>query len=303
MNLEQALCLPYVERFKEERVRAGFKVIKFRAGNKAINFEVQSKFIGLFRKYIEFRNFVLKGKDFEFLFFKFGNSSKYIPKYTGNGYLYTTNKAIKNLCDKFPNITSRELRSFKSHWLINNVDTSVAATVLQNSERTIARHYSLGSVENAKQELSLFYRAISKQASNHKREDSYTQTPIGQCRAFRNPDKIVGTINLDANCETFEGCLNCKNYVIHIDEVDVRKLLSFKYCVKEVRYLFDDITEFDEHYGQIVSAIDVLLEELSSISSESRKLVGEVSKSVFEKEFLDDYWELKLSQYTRLGIA
>lgn len=69
MNDKTAATLEWSNDFNIEKERHKFRNIKYRAGNKPVEFQIQSKFLKDFKKYLLLRDYLLNGKEFEYLFF------------------------------------------------------------------------------------------------------------------------------------------------------------------------------------------------------------------------------------------
>jgi hypothetical protein len=290
MNLEQATKLQWNDNYTLDKTRSGFKRIKYRAGNKDVYFEIQNIFIKMFKRYISLRSYLLNGNTSDLLFLE-----------SSCNFTYDKNLKdfLKKISPTFRNITSREWRASKSDWLINNTDITTTANILQNSESTVKKHYLKGSHTDHINEMGNFLETMLDRIIPP--SVTATSSAIGSCLKPLTPVSNSSESIIKPDCKQPEGCLFCDKFVIHSDEIDIRKLLSCKYCILQSRSLCDSIQQFESLYGAVLTRIDSVVNELKN-STESKVITESIERDVFENENLDPYWECKVSMIINLGI-
>jgi hypothetical protein len=98
------------------------------------------------------------------------------------------------------------------------------------------------------------------------------------------------------NCIDPEGCLFCDNYRIHVDETDIRKLLSCRYCIEKTAHLIGSLEEQHATLQPILARIDSIVAKLKQYNE---PLVTKILSEVEEGE-LDVYWARKLEMFMEL---
>lgn len=222
--------LHWSSNYSVEPSRQGFRTVKWRADGKEGSFELPISAVPNFRKYLELREFLLQGKGFEHLFFRkrFASSvpSAYSPV-IGATYVF-----LRKIDPEITPITARGWRAAKSDWLVRNTDPSTAAMILQNSEKTVLRHYAEGSETLHHEEIGLFLSKVSSAVlAVGENTESTVIRPLGVCVEYGEPSPITLKNAVEPDCNSAEGCLFCENFKVHADEDDTRKLLSCRYVI------------------------------------------------------------------------
>lgn len=253
-----------------------------------------------FKKFIALRNYLFNNNVFNYLFFTIKERKTFtiekIKTFTLRGLYLTLLRIDPNL----PLIQSREWRAAKSDWLVRNTDIATTALVLQNTEKTVLSSYIAGSESNHWEEMSSFLDHISKVIiPNNDVTDQFKQSAIGKCSSYGNPLTTNKNNQLSKpNCVDPEGCLFCENYKIHIDEIDIRKLLSCRYCIKKTAHLIGNLEDQQTILNPILERIDLMLTQLKK---HNKFLVEKIMYEVEEGE-LDIYWERKLEMFLELDL-
>lgn len=298
MNKEAFLNLSWDESYEIGNNRQGFRTIKHRAGNKICNFEISAGMLPKFKKFLSLRKYLLKTDKCDYLFFQLGANFNQTPKQLSASTFSTFYQTLKNLDPSIPNISPKAWRSAKSDWLIKNTDVSTTSLILQNTEQVVLKHYIAGSETEHLEELGHFFNEISKVVikDNDKVGEA---SSVGICSRYGNPIPIVNT-SVKVNCKSPEGCLFCDKYRIHADEVDVRKLVSCRYCLQQTAKLSQSKEVFDGFFGEIFKRIDDLLKEIETLRP---GLTEKIIKEVEEDGELDYYWSKKLEMLFNLGLV
>ena len=185
----------------------------------------------------------------------------------------------------------------KAEWLINNADPYVAAKLLQNTEATILNHYSSGSFTKQTENLSEYLTKLSHEGAVT--DGPYKiSTSVGGCKEPDKPISLSGDIVFKSDCKQPEGCLFCSNFLIHVDENDLRKILSCKYCIENTQGLSRSYDDWHDIYGPVLLRIDEIVNNISEINL---NLVDRVKNEVYIEGNLDSYWEGKLEMLINIG--
>ena len=294
MNLAQLIMLDWSDDYNVGKEHQGYRTIKLRAGKKTQHFIVTSSFLPLFRKYLKLREYLLV-EDSSLLFFGF-DASILNHKPLSKGFSTNFNKKLRNnIGIEIPTITAREWRAHKADWLVTNTDPKTTAMMLQNSERTVLKHYTTGSEIESADEMSKFYDSLSTIQFNTSsaKKAQYTAVPVGHCQRYQSPQPISAKNNILPDCSTPPGCLHCSHYRIIADEEDIRKLVSFRFISIESRQLASSETHFENYFGEILVRIDEILMLLRNQSEKLKWLVDRVCSEVSEQEILSPYWGRK----------
>lgn len=295
MNPTQLLNIKWNGDYDIQKESIDFCLIKFRSFNKKVHFRITSKFLPVFKIYLDLRNYLLLEKRSDYLIPNFGE------KYESHKDLVDISKNIKSLMLDLGYtrglIVAREWRCLKAEWLINNADPSVAAKLLQNTESTILNHYSSGTFTKQTEDLSDFLTKLSNVVT-------VTETPhktlisVGGCKEIDNPINISGELAFKSDCKQPEGCLFCANFSIHADENDLRKILSCKYCIENTQGLSRSYDDWHKIYDPVLIRIDEIVNYIAEINI---ALVDKMKYEVYTQGNLDSYWEGKLEMLVNIG--
>lgn len=302
MNDSTAASLPMLKDYNIKKERVRFRTIKYRAKNKTVEFEIGHKFIKYFKKFLELRSFILNGKDFEYLFFiGHGNNVKFSEKQRKGGFSsFINDKMIANIDKKLPKINSRQSRVNKTYYNLNKFGIAAAAKMSQSSISTILKSYTGETEESSGKQFSEYFEKLNKNLIIDNIDG--IDTSVGQCRNINLPKSEIELNSIKIDCKQKEGCLFCEQYACHVDEKDIRKLLSLKYVIYECKYVSYDEEHFNSIYKVVLDRIKSILEILSSHNLSAKKLILQIKEDVFENENLDSYWEYKLKSLIDMGI-
>jgi hypothetical protein len=99
------------------------------------------------------------------------------------------------------------------------------------------------------------------------------------------------------------GCLFCDKFVVHADETDLRKLISCKYVINTCKHLSHSDDSYQAHFGEVLSRIDAILEEIKNVSDQIFDLAKRIEFEVNEDQILDPHYQYKLDQLVNLGVT
>ena len=298
MNWAQLLNLQWNEEFKVSSSHQLFRTLKWRAGGKECSFELPVGFMPRFKKFIGLRKYLLNDQKSDFLFFKLGERGLGTPVQIKTDSLHGIYVTFRRIDPKLQMIQSREWRAAKSDWLVRNTDIATTALVLQNTEKTVLSSYIAGSESTHWEEMSSFLHTMSNVVLSTKNDqDQLLQGAVGQCSSFGSPFTSNNDDSINKpNCIDPEGCLFCDNYRIHVDETDIRKLLSCRYCIEKTAHLIGGLEEQHATIKPILERIDLIVAKLKEYNE---LLVDKIMSEVEEGE-LDVYWEKKLEMFMEL---
>lgn len=300
MNWAQVINLPWADDYEVGATHQIFRTIKWRANNREVSFELPAAFMPKFKRYLELRKYLLDGRPCNWLFFRLGLKGLGEPAQIKTGPA-TTYMTLQRIDPELPAVMPRQWRAAKSDWLIRNTDPSTAALVLQNSEKTVLASYAAGSEMSHVEEMSDFLDKVSETVVEKGLViEGGVIRAVGVCTAYGAPNKTAGQNSVQADCKGPEGCLFCDKFKVHADEIDTRKLISCRYCLRQTAPLAGSEERFRTLLGPILNRIDVILNE---VSRRDESLVFKVTKEVEEDGELDTYWAHKLEMLLDLGLV
>jgi integrase len=301
MNYSQLRNMLWNGEFNISKQFQNFKAIKYRAKGKEVEFHISPTFLKSFKKYLKLRYYLLEKRQSPYLFIKFHVHSTQPPeKIAANLTTAFTCKVRYSLYSDFPMISSRQWRAHKADFLIKCSDISTTAMILQNSEAMVVKSYIEGSESESATEFTKFYKKLSEKVYSHKKSKHFSSA-VGHCQQFDMPSPDIKEPDITPDCRQPEGCLFCSHYLIHADEIDIRKLYSLLYIVQETAHLAASQEHHCHTFGEVIRRIKSLLKVISDKSKTLKNLVTFVENDVFENENLDPYWEHKLAMLCEIG--
>lgn len=319
LNLTTALSLKWSENylFKEKSQGIREVVVKPRAGYKEVAFSITSVFKPLLIKYLTLREFILNGRESDYLFVVF--ASKPRPCFDEPVNLSESRySALRDTVSRRAGIdyipTARELRATRSDFNIRKHGVFTAAHLNGNNVETTLKHYSNGSKNRAAIALTPFYSKIREAAysqiknvedatvkiSDEKSSVGDIDIKTGHCSSFNEP---ALSIDFKENapkpsCEkSAHGCLFCENYRIHTSEKDIRKLFSMLECINLIKEKARNLEHFEESWGAVIMRIADIVETVLVQHPNAKEMVARVQSEVTEDGEFDAYW---LSHYNMM---
>lgn len=307
-NNAQASALPWSEdleqRMREPSTsRQGFRQIKYRAAGREVFFEIGVQYMPLLRRYLQLRTFMLAGHKCELLFFQYNHRKPGNPEMIDHAHrmlnqFYTgLEKLIPN---EFKTVKSKQWRASKQHQVARRGDPALAALIMQHSLETSLRHYSNGCEIEHQQEMGQFFARMQKTVlARGTRVNGSEIRSLGLCTSPNQPIAISSDLPVAVECSRSEGCLYCENYRVHADEVDVRKVISARQCIRVAAQYANSVEDHDRVFGPLLTRIANVLDEVKRHDSQ---LVMRVEKEVDEAGLLDSFWSAKLDTLVALGM-
>lgn len=303
MNWASVRGLSWGKDYEVETSRQGFRSIKYRAAGKLVSFEIQTAFIPTFRKFLSLRNYLLdESREFEFLFMTFGanQNRESKPSQLGKNCFAKTFNFFKRIDDSLPRVMTRQWRAAKADHLLRHYDVSTTSLLLQNSERTVLGHYATGSPVTAMEELSGFFENVARRIESQS-NGVFERGALSTCSNYGSPKPEGGT-PIEPDCRQPEGCLFCENFRVHPDEVDIRKLLSCKYCITSTAHLCESEEQFSEMFGPVLARIDAVIDSISMLP-DMHSMVLRIRQEVEVQGELDQYWQSKIQMLISLELV
>jgi len=231
---------------------------------KPITCEIQNTFFPSFRKFLALREYLLSGEKFPYLFFKLGQHASGAPEKLQANYPILAKTMLLKVDPTLPHISPRKWRAAMSDWAVRHHDPSVAASLLQNSERMVLKHYAAGSTATHLAEMGAYFRGVSNVVlARAEPLPNAVSRATGLCTDFGHPKILgVGEALPIPDCRKPEGCLFCEKYRLHADETDIRKLLSCQFCMRAMSSLAPDKEQYERLFGTVFARIDALIEML-----------------------------------------
>lgn len=303
MNLTQIMDLPWKDSFIIEADIQGFRAIKARANDKEVFFRITTIFIKSFKEYLKLRKFLLTdAAEFGFLFLSF-NRLGVVSRLNGNQAKVSLFNTLRKIDSNLEKITSKNWRAIKFDYLINHTDMATAALLMQNSVKTLKKHYAEGSPSKAAVEMSAFYERLSSTVSFEKSHADLVDISTGECTDYGKPLNIQIGRQVQPDCKTAEGCLFCEHYKLHADKKDIRKLLSLKFCILQTQHLSQSLEHYQLILEPVIIRIDEILNFIGGHSKQYMDIIKSVKGEVFDEGQLDSYWAKKYEILVDLGSA
>ncbi|HHQ4476768.1 hypothetical protein K3H50_03735 [Aeromonas veronii] len=285
-----------------------FKSVKFRAGGKIVKYNLGSQHgLKILKSYLTFREFVLQGKECEFLFFRMNTDGVPAPHTDASIAALVTRARKYFFSPSVQIVRSRQARKFKNITLIEEkIGTKTASASLNHTERTNKIYYTPSSPDTSKRELSTLWSAIKKAANEIKITPDKTERdvsiPTGHCSNIGSPERAQETTPIEPDCKKQFGCLFCSKYIIHADHDDIHKLLSVRYVIEKVLRMSTDPEKSEKLLRELCVRIDYLIERLKKFSNATKKMIHKLYVDVFEYGDLTTFWSFRLERYAEMGM-
>ncbi|SDO01320.1 hypothetical protein SAMN04487957_10348 [Halomonas shengliensis] len=266
----------------------------------------------ILREYLEFRDWLLDGEEYDLLFFSNAETSgkRDMPVPLRSDFQTRFFKQLKGKL--FPsyvkNISPMLARKYKSIALeFIGATEEEAADLLNHSLETNRRSYGAPSVDDSSRELSQFWGAVKSSAEKVKligSDDgiSGVDIAVGHCNDLGNAEEISEGSLIEPNCRTQYGCLYCEHYVCHADDEDIRKLLCLKYVIEEVRGQAVEFEAADQLFQDLCLRVEALLKRMTELYPKMIDSIDVIREEVFELGVLTPFWESRLNRYEEMGV-
>jgi integrase len=281
----------------------GFREIKWRASGKEVSAMIRARFLPDLKRFIELRAFLLKGRDFRYLFLSLGADFCSVPSRISGSMLSGQFEILRKINPEIRRLRAQKLRATFHDWYNRNVEQAITAQITGHTEETINKHYQAGSPVAQREELSNFFDKVADKVFKPQNiapkgaSICGEEGPLGTCSAPNSPVAVAGDVPVPPDCQNQNGCLFCRKHLVTADEKDVRKLASCAYVIQQTIYLPDA----EAYFRPVLDVIDELFVEIGAFEG-GADLVGTVTHDVYENGNLDPYWSEKLSLLDSLEI-
>ncbi|PRW84825.1 hypothetical protein C7A11_25085 [Pseudomonas simiae] len=263
----------------------------------------------ILREYLRFREWLLDGRESEYLFFQVETKGELLDapdplskSFSSQFFTRIKGVFVSNETKNIPPVLVRKYKSLILHQLRHS--PMLVSAVLNHSVGTNNRYYSGITLGDQKAEFGNYWAAVKKAAERIKNSASTSGVSIavGHCESMDSPEKDIPVVAIEPDCKTQYGCLFCIHYVVHSDELDIHKLVSFLYVIDIVRNNAPNFEFSEEVFKDVVIRIDVILEAISQRSIEAENMVVAMKNRVFSLGILTAFWERRLQRYEKMGI-
>lgn len=291
--------------------------VKCRAGNKKISLEFGVRFKEIYNKFINFRKYIneiyqstIPEKMSELLFIKLPthNISCYgeimqMDQVMFDSYQKSFSKVFKN---KSP--LNKDLRLYAANYFLNNTNNlEITAKKLGNTTSTVRNKYIHTTFEEVAKDFTSYFAKMNTQLLKEDRKSKQIipvnisiknqgkNIPIGHC--IEGSPTLRDEFNEKRpipNCTDINSCIDCKNYIFHLDSIDIRKIISYRSILQQINTKKLDIEKKIFRINEILKFIKTEYPHISG-------LILTIEKEV-EKGFLDKFWENHLNLLLELGV-
>lgn len=289
------------------------KIYKHRAGKK-VHFTSSSYLKRLLLKYLKLRSWVNDqeyAQDQEvddYLFVGISERKKMIRLVQNAGWSTMNNSLFFK---RIKPISLREIRGLAGEYVIKQSKgkLSLVAKKLNNTITTVAKSYTSIDLESQAIEMNEFHEGVSLKIQQFNRdtcdiipinivEENHVSGNVeriatGSCSNLSSVDPIRATgFNENApepECGTFESCLFCKFFSLHLDFEDIHKLLSLKEALLKTSIIRNDPEHFNVAVEPSIYRISEIVENLQNQKPDTKNLVDDV-KNTIEMGIYNDNW-------------
>lgn len=181
-------------------------------------------------------------------------------------------------------------------------------TAIKNYENVnLAEHaeviqFAMNSVHESAAKRVRYNKFIDVTIIEGARDPNKT-TMIGDCQSTESlkPERAEGFNGFapEPDCRIKETCIFCKMYAAHADEVDIRKLLSFKLLITELGATMP-VEEWSVKWAPYEERIEEIFAEMRKVRPEIKDMIIEIEDQV-SCGMLDDYWADVLTDMYEFG--
>lgn len=204
-------------------------------------------------------------------------------------------------------VPARDIRNLCAEYFIKHSkgNLSLVARKLNNSLTTVAKSYTSIDIDSQAIEMNQYHEQISTTIlkANRFNEQSVPiktsadcdieRIPTGSCSNLSEnpPVKAIGfNDNAPApSCATFESCLFCEFFAVHIDFEDIHKLFSLKEALLKSSAIRND----PEHHLTAIEPslyrIDEIIEILQKKDRNAINLIEDVKQQI-DMQIYNKYW-------------
>lgn len=282
-----------------------FRGLKWRAGGKEVTLRAPAAFMPRLRRFMELRQYLLRGRKTPYLFFSCGNRNNKSPtRITTNELAQLYRQLLLEIDPQLPKMGARALRASVDDYYLRCYDSVVAAAVMGHTVETEEMKYARGSANDHHEELSLFMASVSESARRQRvilPKDTTTPSPSleqgGHCDSYGHPEVLADHVPIQPNCKDSQGCLFCNHRVLIAGEDDARKVASAAYVMEQLILG----PKHGEALFPLIAKCDEDLEKIAAYPN-CHAMVEKVRKDVYDNQNLTPFWADKYLLFLELGI-
>ena len=294
-----------------------FSGAKGRANGKEVFPEFGVEFASVYKKILAIRKFVIGDGESNLVFPVFGAKGGLVSIQAIN--ISSLKKFIAATLPNVSWVTPKKWRqNVSSEYLeLSNGDTPLTAEKLGNTESVVRSHYGRPSFQVSADQLNRFFSSLHESAlarvRNHghipvkvlQDDQSSVPVPAGQCDSEGNfnPALVSGFTPLapSPSCKDPETCLFCVHYGVHADAQDVRRVLSLKEIIRQIKPR-QSAEQFSRRYAPLLHRIDEVIETIRVSVPLGEKLVSQISNEI-ECGDLDVFWGIHFDTLVSVGVV
>lgn len=302
-NLAQFLGLQFDDEIVQqlhspEVSTARQRVMKFRAGGKSVPLTFTLATVQRMRRYLLLRSWMLKDHHCGALFIAQNRQRQ--PVGISKEFLPMLRRRLNRQGLELANISARGWRSHKQDYVVRHEPLPIAAAIMGHSIETALKAYSNGRKGDQADELGTYLESLARRATEGAKTADQVPTPVGGCLGPGTPEPATSTVPIQPDCRRQEGCLFCSKYRVYADEIDMRKLLSFRYSLRKIRWMQGANDFVDNVYSHVSGILDELLAEQRT---KNEQLFASIEVEVDRDHKLTAYWAAKMQQLAFLGFV
>ena len=254
---------------------------KYRAGRQ-IEFSAPSHLKRYLIQYLKLREWVdnlhLPGDCQEYLFMRIGEHRQ-LKRFARS--------SVSSIDDNTPlfkgvkRVTARDIRNLCAEYYIKHSkgNLSLVARKLNNSLTTVAKSYTPIDIESQAIEMNHYHEKMITAVLRSNRTNEQTISIKTSTNYAPNP-----------SCATFESCLFCEFFAIHIDFEDIHKLLSLKEALLKSSMIRDDPEYHLLSIEPSLFRIDEIINILKGKDNRVIELVDDAEQKI-KMQIYNEYWD------------
>jgi len=234
-----------------------------------------------------------------------------LPTEIGNSVAYVESDKLRSGIfwpEGGPSLATRVAKKYKTTSMLEDTkgDIALVALATSTSVRTVEKHYSFKTAEDASRELTVFFNAMMESARlrvSGKAEAPVTgsgkKIPVGRCTGETTADtKQIAGFDERApkpRCGAPLTCFFCESFGFHADEQDILRILSVKEWI--IYQSQDKSRNVDEHakkFLPIIYRIDEIISAFTDRDKASLSVVEQARQRI-SLGILDPYWNNKIN--------
>jgi hypothetical protein len=280
---------------------------KYRAGRQ-VEFSAPPQLKRYLIQYLKLREWVdslgLSGDCEEYLFVRIGEHRQ-LKRFARNSISSTDKDS--HLFKELKRINARDIRNLCAEYYIKHSkgNLSLVARKLDNSLAIVAKSYTSINIESQAIEMNQYHEKASTAILRSNRTNNQTipiktstdydveRIPTGSCSNLSDssPTRAIGFNDevLAPSCATFESCLFCEFFAIHIDFEDIHKLLS----LREALLKSSEIRNDPEHHLNAIEPSLYRIEEIINVLQKKDSKVIDLindAKQDIGMQIYNKYW-------------